>query len=172
MATPTRTKLSNEDLNKLKKAKEKLFQTRFGINKNYSTDGTDLMASPIKQSSVYIAIIILAIYIFRKFGMLKFLIRLDHLYIYCIILVFLFFYLYITQYILNSNIEYISERLGYIPTYHELEGNKPNQNNSILNDLWRIMLGHLLLDFILFNFTKPQWFNKASENYLHVFRNH
>ena len=102
MASPTRTKLSNEDLNKIKKAKEKLFQTRFGINKNYSTDGTDLMASPIKQSSVYIAIIIFAIYIFRKFGMLKFLIRLDHLYIYCIILVFLFFYLYITQYILNS----------------------------------------------------------------------
>lgn len=171
MAPPTRTKLSNDDLNKLKKAKEKIFQTRFGINKNYSTDGTDLMASPIKQSGLYISIIILAIYTFRKFGMLKFLIRLDHLYIYCILLVFLFFFLYITQYILNSNIEYISNRLGYIPTQHELETNKPNQNNSILTDLWRIMLGHLLLDFILFNFTKPKWFNKASENYLHVFRN-
>ena len=86
MAPPPKTKLSNDDLNKLKKAKEKIFQTRFGINKNYSTDGTDLMASPIKQSGLYIAIIILSVYIFRKFGMLKFLIRLDHLYIYCIIL--------------------------------------------------------------------------------------
>ena len=170
MATPP-SKLSNDDLNKLKKAKEKFFQTNLGFNKNYSTSGLDLMASPFKQSCVYIGSIIVLVFLFRKIGMLKFLIRLDHLYIYCMILIFLFFYLYITQTILNSNIEYISNRMRTIPTQHELETNKPNQNNSMLNDLWRIMLGHLLLDFILFNFTKPQWFNKSTENYLHVFRN-
>ena len=72
----------------------------------------------------------------------------------------------------NSNIEYSAKQFGYIPNYHNLEYYKPNSNNSILNDLWRIMLGHLIIDFIVFNFTKPEWFNKASENYLHSYKKH
>lgn len=169
--TPNK-KLSNDDIDKLDKAKKKYFKTRFGIETNYSTSGLDLMASPLKQSLIYSAFIIACVILFRYLGLLKFIIRLDHIYIYAVLLIFFLFYFYIKQKIQNSNIEYSAKQFGYIPNYHNLEYYKPNSNNSILNDLWRIMLGHLIIDFIVFNFTKPEWFNKASENYLHSYKKH
>jgi len=171
MPEPTNHPLSTEDKNKLNKAKTKFFQTDLGFGISYGTSTLELMASPLKQGIGYVILIIICSIILREIKLLRFIIRLDHLYIYVIIVLIFFVYKYNAQKKLNANIIYISTKLGRIPTNYELEQRKITKN-TILSDLWRIIIGHLILDFILFNFTKPEWLNKDSKNYLHSFKKH
>ena len=106
----TNTQLSVQDLNKLDNAKKKFCQTNLGFGISYGTSTLELMASPLKQGILYIILIIICSVILKELQILRFIIRLDHLYIYVIVLFLFFIYKIIQQKKLNANIIYIAKK--------------------------------------------------------------
>lgn len=131
----------------------------------YSTPIHNLLANPFKKTIAYIVLIIILALILKYFNILRYLIRLDYIYIYYILLPCVGFLIFINQYKTNNNIIALYHKgiLDANSTIYEYNKVKI-YDKTFINIFWSTLLSILISDFVIFNFTMP--FKDAPVEYL------
>ena len=138
----------------IEKGKNRLFQKTHWLFQNYNTPIYDLMASPLKISSLYCSLIILSALLLRYFKLLKFIIRLDKLKLQIIILAIIFVFIYLHQYKLNQNIIYMAKTSEDNLTLYKYEKAKTG-SETMLSLFLSIFISNMLSSIVSFNLKKP-----------------
>lgn len=148
----------------------RIFNKTYFLLQTYSTPIHNLLANPFKKTISYIVLIIILVLILKYFNLLRYLIRLDYLYIYYILLPCIGFLIFINQYKTNNNIIalYYKGILNENSTVYEYNKVKI-YDKTFINIFWSTLLSILISDFVIFNFTMP--FKDAPVEYLNNFKN-
>mgnify|MGYP006079513563 CR=1 FL=1 len=155
--------LSPQKQTLIKEGKKRIFQKTLYPFQDYGTSIYDLLANPLKYTIANLIIVIILFIVLRYVRLLKFIIRVDHPYIYFMFILFYSYNLYINQLHLNDNITFLSTKLPSTPTIYDYEQfMKPK--SSFISELFVTSLSFLISDFILFTITYPPWFKTINYN--------
>jgi len=146
----------------INKGIKRIFHKTLGPFQDYGTPVYDILAHPLKKALAYVLILILLAFILRKLKLLKFIIRINYIYIYIIGLIIVMFVLYINQLHTNDNIIYLSKKFPENATLYDYGKHKPKY--TIIKIFLSTLLSIVISDFIKFNFTNVEGKNIFSNN--------
>lgn len=145
----------------INKNKKNIFPLANFLFINYNTPITDLLAHPFKKTIIYIIIVIIVGLFLKYLNILKYILKIHKIRYYSIILLFIGISIYINQYNINKNIEYIVRKKRKIPSVHEYNPYNNITDYNILKIFYTILVTTLITKFISFNLKGFEYINSG-----------